>query len=512
MAGSEKLKADFLEKYGLEDVTFEQAAERGMKVSNKFKYVDNFLFETKRPDVKAQKYLATMMYLLNHAFEKRLPPENSNKVYDVSDINALEFIREYESIMQAEHEEKNPGTPRKKNEGIGGMVLARVEATMKGYNKSLYAVWADRIRAEAYKVEDLRRMTDDIYTRGRDRIENDDGEQLANPGAVATACILRDALEQAISQRTIGWYFWPGNWPTWAAENSYLKHLNNQVAEYRNLPGFSDDVEPIIDDYQEPMNESVNEVTEIKTKYLQQIRERKLAKANAKTTGANKVDAKKEEIQEEIKEEAAIDFDIVQEKANEILSDFRFKGEFLNEIVSEMPKGTTTDEEKLDKLSEDFNITYCISKPIREANKEFINTKGDPNTVKEAALNIFCETFDSIRNCYEDKATTLLAAQIITDKVMKKLSAAGVYPEKYGEFAKGYAINHFEEIQNKNSMASTLEESVFQEAIASYNDLEKPQQIHISELDESKDTEIVGQIKEESSVISKNSISMDGLQ
>jgi hypothetical protein len=197
-----------------------------------------------------------------------------------------------------------------------------------------------------------------------------------------------------------------------------------------------------------------------------------------------------------------------QEESGEILMYADFQDKFVKEILPELPAGSLTDEEKADILKP--NIPFCIVRPINEANKKFVSTNGDPDAVKEAALEIFCQTADCIVNCYpDDNVSLLLAAQIITDKVMQKLSPAGVYPEQYGEYAKGYAINHFSELQEKNSVASTdCDEACYQKAIEAYNDLSKPQKLHINELDEPQNTEIASQIKEEPNLV-KDDIVID---
>ena len=194
MAGSAELKERFIKRYNL-DVNFEQAAERSMDVANRFRHLNHFLFENEQMSIEAERYLNTMMFMLTSAIDRRLAPESSGKEYYLSDIDPIEFIREYERVMRAEHEEKNPGTPRKANEGIGNKVLDRVEATMRLYEKPLHSVWADYIKMGEYKLDDLRRMTDEIYRESG--AMSDDEETLQNPTAAATACEICRAMKQA---------------------------------------------------------------------------------------------------------------------------------------------------------------------------------------------------------------------------------------------------------------------------------------------------------------------------
>ena len=102
------------------------------------------------------------------------------------------------------------------------------------------------------------------------------------------------------------------------------------------------------------------------------------------------------------------------------------------------------------------------------------------------------------RNCYpDDKATCLASAQIITDKVMQKLSAAAFYPKEYGEFANGYELKHVDEWKNDAFVAPFgFDDNDIERAKEIYNEL-LPEKVEIPELAGEERNELKNPISED---------------
>ena len=72
---------------------------------------------------------------------------------------------------------------------------------------------------------------------------------------------------------------------------------------------------------------------------------------------------------------------------------------------------------------------------------------------------------------YFDPKDQLLAAQAITDVMMKNVSPATLEPEKYTQFANGYALNNPSSVESVTNMDGT--ENAFVEAKNAYDEMNR---------------------------------------
>ena len=99
MATSAELMEKFQNKYAI-DISFEQMEKTSQEIAQKFKYLDNFLIEKDTKTSDAQKYMNGLLTMFNRSIENRLKASVSGKAYNLSDLDAVQFIRDYEEIMQ----------------------------------------------------------------------------------------------------------------------------------------------------------------------------------------------------------------------------------------------------------------------------------------------------------------------------------------------------------------------------------------------------------------------------
>ena len=212
---------EFQDKYGFLE-RFEDLEEKGRATAAPFKHIDSFL-TTSGISYESRQYLHGLTYMLNKYVDNRLTPEyDAKKVFNLGNLNVMDFVNEYENIIQLRHEIKNPSTPRKPYEGIEVEVLKAAENFAKDYSKPLVDVWADKIRDDKYSLSDLRNITDTIsLTRTRKHF--------------VTAAAIHGAMEKIADERSIGWKLNPLNWPRMFREYRYRNEVYSMLEKDKTL-------------------------------------------------------------------------------------------------------------------------------------------------------------------------------------------------------------------------------------------------------------------------------------
>lgn len=206
---------DFQRKYGFLE-KFEDLEAKGRATANPFKYVDSFL-SSNEISFENRQYLHGLTYMLNKYVNDNTEPTNSSKaVYSVGNLNVMDFVNEYESIIQKRHETKNPNTPRKPFNGIEIEVLKAAERFSKNLSRPLVDIWADKIKAGTYSLSQLREITSDVYSS-------------SSRGRVKTAAIIHKAMEKIADERSLGERLNPLNWPRMFREYRYRNEVYSRL-------------------------------------------------------------------------------------------------------------------------------------------------------------------------------------------------------------------------------------------------------------------------------------------
>ena len=99
---------------------------------------------------------------------------------------------------------------------------------------------------------------------------------------------------------------------------------------------------------------------------------------------------------------------------------------------------------------------------------------------------------------YMQAQDQLVAAQVMTDVIMKNLSPVALEIDKYAEFANGYVLNHPNKFYEVTGMDGT--EFAFTEAKKSYEDIMNREEVKISELQPNENKKVVAPVEEVPSI------------
>ena len=207
---------DFQEKYGFLEL-FDDLEKKGWAKAEVFKNLDSFLPTGDKMSFESRQYLHGFAYMLNKYVDDNLKPEyDSQKVYSLGNLNIMDFVNEYENIVQKKHEIKNPNTPRKPFAGIEIEMLKTAEYFAKDLSRPLVDVWADKIDAGTYSISDLREITKQAgLTHVREHIK--------------TSAIIYGAMEKIADKRSLGWKLNPLNWPRMIQEYRYRNEIYSML-------------------------------------------------------------------------------------------------------------------------------------------------------------------------------------------------------------------------------------------------------------------------------------------
>jgi hypothetical protein len=219
--------------------------------------------------------------MLNKYVENKLEPEyDDKKTFSLGNLNVMDFVNEYESIIQKTHESKNPNTPRKPYAGIEVEVLKAAENFAKDLGRPLIDVWADKIKdgQGRYSLSNLREITHNAgLTHARKHL--------------ITSAAIYGAMEKIANERSIGWRLNPLNWPRMFQEYRYRNEVYSMLEEDKTM--FLEIREELSEMQRAPlldpkMAEEIGKLREAKEAEIKIQREKDLQAQQEKET-ANKV-------------------------------------------------------------------------------------------------------------------------------------------------------------------------------------------------------------------------------
>ena len=428
MAGTFNEKwAAFESKYGIT-----LSLETIENTMNKIKQLDNFLFEKQDTNPGRTRYYRGLMNLLYNHIENKTKMQEG-KSYDLLDLNIIEFIRDYEDVMKQKHAESDEAeNERKPYEGIkGGKLLEDVKEGLKQYDKTLSAIWAERIVNGKMKFEDMQTITE----AENDNMLKNRETRYKTKQSLANVLVAKDAMTKVCRERG---FFWKAfHLIQYFREKNYLQKLIDQVNTYRLVLGETTDGTML-------QNISVvgSAYESIET-FKNEQKQKQAEKEPEKETGKIKS---------------------VFNKIETILTDPAFGEDFTKEVMSKF----SISEGHKDSAKMLFEAQFggfVFKAQLKNFNKKFDKAISTGADAKQAMETVAKEVFKLSKISagflgFEEKEE-LIAAQVIADMVMQKLTAVAFEPEKFGEFAKGYALNHPAEFGKG-------EEELFAEAKAVY--------------------------------------------
>lgn len=236
----------------------------------KFKYLDDYLFEKPKEVTPQHKYYTGLTRLWKDYIEQttQMAALNEPKSYDMSKVDAVGFLHDYEQIIAQNHAENGKGE-RKAYEGIKvDKLLDGVLATTAKYNRPITDVWAERIKKGNMPISNMREVTDDdhsIVRYHKGAVFTDRREEKRFENVV----LAQNAMQKVCESR--GWAYKIFAFPFHLYQLSYLNDLTAKVNSYREngLP-----VDRVIQKYSNNMLENAYDGV---AKFKQEYKERTLA-------------------------------------------------------------------------------------------------------------------------------------------------------------------------------------------------------------------------------------------
>ena len=209
---------DFQNKYGFTE-RFDDLEAKGRATAAPFKHLDSFLWTSDGISYESRQYLLGWTYMLNKYVNDKLKPEYGDiNGYDLGNLNVMDFVNEYENIIQLKH----PNSPRKPYDGIEVEVLKTAERFSKDLSRPLIDIWADKIKEGTFSLSAMREVTNNAYiSPEKNRIK-------------ATA-IIHDALQKIADNRSLGERLNPLNWPRMIQEYRYRNEVSSILEKNKGV-------------------------------------------------------------------------------------------------------------------------------------------------------------------------------------------------------------------------------------------------------------------------------------
>lgn len=446
-------------------------------LQNKTEYIDKLFLDKKNKSTEWKNYVAGLIQTLDECIKAKIKINNQAD-YDVSNISLVSFIQEYEAIMQARKEETEYGKERTPyvGENYKGLVQYLVDST-KEYDQALCWIWAEDVVNEKLSINDMKAVTDRAIAHLDGlKAEDDFGEQEREK--LANVYWAMKAMEMVRQQRGI--FFKIFSFRINGREKEYFNQL--VAAKDRFIAkGFPvAEVQKVA--YKSVMKDFYEDV-EKGFKAQQQVKDKKKQKS-----------------------EKLRNLPKMEERIQPLTQDVTLKGKAVGEIVANLPQCRW--EKELQKTMFSATMMDALIKTAQEANKVFDEgvSKGETpyDLIKYQVKTVFQEAFlftGSLGYTEMDTEKKILAAQVMTDVIMKRYSPVAIDGENYAEFAQGYMFKDLDAFQEVTGLDGNA--SYYIEAQRKYNEM-KREEIHIDELNPAPNESVVEPVEPMPSISNRN--------
>ena len=450
--------------------------------SNQLLHLDNFLLDKETTDKKAIAYLRGLALTYVQALDNTAKMR-SDGTYDFTSLDILQFVRDFEALMQVKHEDSKPLETRTPYGGASfpKAVNKIIEETTETYNKPLHEIWAKNVLEKKYTVYEMKVVAEASIQALRNvsarEVGYEESKQLLN--------VLRSkaAMEKIRENRG---RFWRMRHPIDNyREKKFLKTLKDTIKEFerRGYP-----MELVMSANNKPIMESAFESVK-SYKQRQKMKNAGIPKSQS----------------QEVKQDVSQKVNVVEN--NNVIVENKPKAPIVSDVGERMKDITMNESELAAKLVETFpkgtiykgailktmtgGIAQRLLMEVQTANNkydlEIMNGKEQRFAMIDHVKHVFKTAFEVSQMLYgfeKDKyAIRLFAAQKITDIVMKNYSPVYFEQEKLAEFANCYPLNHLSHCADSVDMLRT--DPVFQEAKNMYdNDVREEVSVLINDVDE----------------------------
>jgi hypothetical protein len=198
-----------------------------------------------------------------------------------------------------------------------------------------------------------------------------------------------------------------------------------------------------------------------------------------------------EDMQE--KEQRRREISNVHEKLQPTVLDPVEQEKIINEIVEELPRCRW--EKPLQKIMLTGVYFKLLMRDAQQANEKFdyavANGKPPELQMVENVKAVFRRVYENISSFgYTNNVAALVAAQTMTDVLMRRLSPAAFDEKKYAEFTNGYVLKHAAEFAEITGMDGT--EPAFAAAKGKYAALQR-KHIQVNEVNVIPENNIIAE-------------------
>ena len=377
---------------------------------------------------------------------------NETCYYTLPELNISKFLDDFEETMKLRQEELEYDRKRKPYEGIPQeKLLNHLVDLTKRYDRKLSDVWADSVIEGSMTVKEMKRITDRMYTEFRDaqdpkNLEFDQRKKLG-------CCITALYAMQALREKRDFWFKIRHPFLN-SDEKAYLLQLERRYTELV-MHEF-----PVL----EAKNEFDKSLMTNVYKTVELVRNRK------------NIDESEEQMQENMQEQEQRRREIsnVYEKLQPTVLDPVEQEKIIDEIVEELPRCRW--EKPLQKNMLTGVYFKLFMRDAQQANEKFdyavANGKPPELQMVENVKAVFRRVYENISSFgYTNNVAALVAAQMMTDVMMRRLSPAAFDEKKYAEFTNGYVLKHAAEFEEITGMDGT--EPAFAAAKGKYAELQR---------------------------------------
>ena len=426
----------FFDKYRA-IIDFEELELRANKISN----LDNFLVEKDKNEQRALTFLRSAALTYLQAIDNTAKMR-SDGTYDFTSLDILQFVRDFEDLMKAKHEDSNTLEERPP---YGGASFAKavnriIDETTDTYNKPLHEIWAKNVLAGKYTVEEMKLVAQASIETLRSVSSREMGYEKSK--ILLNVLMSKAAMEKIRENR--GWGYALRHPILNYRENKFLEMLTKTVQEYqrREYP-----IELVTNANNKPILEGA--FAAIKNYNQRQ---------KMKSAGIPK--------SQSIEEKQSAIQDVKALNSNKAIEDIKPKAPIISKVGEKMKLATLNETALSLKLAETFpegsmykgttlkamarGIAERLLLEVQTANNkydlEIMNGKDQRLAMIDHVKHVFKSAYALSQMIYgyekDQYALRLFAAQRMTDIVMKNYSPVYFEREKLAEFAQGYPLNH----------------------------------------------------------------------
>lgn len=407
----------FTDKYGLENYDYAELAE----VQKKFSYIDEFIMNSPTGRGAAGLFTALAAKTMSLYF-KNATELNKNGKYMTS-FNLNDFLKDFDDLAQAKYESELEKGQESKRPKFAGAELKQISrAIAKDYgktNKTLPALWFDRLKDKKMSVDELRAITASAQERIlRGRYDDDKSK---GQGDLINVVAAHEAMKQLRQSREgfIG-FFW----------KLFNRELNAKEEEYMTvLDSAVNDIKRATFDVQKAREELTG-----KTVMGKEVKVEKKEKTVAVKTSLDKSKKTPEKI-------APVSSRVEAKK-----QDFSHEDALAKDLYDKLPSNGLPEA----------NVKYAIEKIIvprmlntaKEANESFdekIASGKDPKKAFEVVVrSVFAESVNSSSIYVGSAMNKMDVAPIIANGIIQNFTAAAFYPNELGQLVDTYIQQNIE--------------------------------------------------------------------